>query len=321
MSLLGSVFYDPASAASKSTASLLAMTALDTTNLRVTFTTPPYLGTTVLVRLRGGSLTGATTAPQILLGVLDGSTVKGRMAPITGRSAGGISGTMSTEAVFLVTGLTNNTSYTWDAAYGVEHVVASTNLKYGGADDASANTAFGGFGFEVWSTETLLAGTLYDPSTLATASLASTTAMTALDTTNLRLVFAAPASGNVLVRLRGVYKGGTAFDADMLGVLEGSAVRGRLRSLATFNQTGNSPASTDQVVIQSRFCVTGLTPSASYTWDAALGVESVSSSATLAWGGPNNTSADDAYGGFAYDIWDAGGTVPVHSAFASGMIL
>lgn len=292
MSLLAAAFYDPTTAASKSTASLLAMTAMDTTNLRVTFTTPASLGTAVLVRIRAGTLTGATTVSQILLGVLDGATIKGRMAPILGRSTGATTASAPCDATILVKGLTNNTSYTWDAAYGVEFAVASTNLKYGGPDDTTASNAFGGAAIEVWSAETLLAGTMYDPATVANASLGTASVLTALDTSNLRLTFTAPASGNVMVRIRSVAHGGTSFGSYHLGVLDGSAIRGRLRAVSVMNDVGVGPISTDQVVGHSRFVVTGLTPSSSYTWDAAYGVESTSPSANLSWGGPDNTSQD-----------------------------
>ncbi len=50
MALLASVNYDPATAVSAATSALLAMTALDTTNLRLTFTTPS--NGFVLVRMR-----------------------------------------------------------------------------------------------------------------------------------------------------------------------------------------------------------------------------------------------------------------------------
>ncbi len=38
-----------------------------------------------------------------------------------------------------------------------------------------------------------------------------------------------------------------------------------------------------------------------------MGIEGSAASGNLSWGGPNNTTQDDAYGGFAYEIWDAGG--------------
>jgi hypothetical protein len=148
MACLGAICYDPATAVSKATTAALALTALDTSNLRLTFTAPS--NGRVMVRLRG-ILHGATTFPQILLGVLEGSTVRGRQAPVGGLPGTAVATTMlAVEAVFCVTGLTPGNSYTWDAAYGVETLVASTALKYGGPNDATANNAFGGFVFEIW---------------------------------------------------------------------------------------------------------------------------------------------------------------------------
>jgi len=149
MTLLAGTLYDPASSVSESTTAALAMTALDTTNLRLTFTAPA--SGRVLVRLQG-VLHGATTFPQILLGVLEGATVKGRIAPAGLKQGTDLATTFLTvEGMFLVTGLSAGTSYTWDAAYGVETAVAATGLKYGGPNNATADDAFGGFAFEVWS--------------------------------------------------------------------------------------------------------------------------------------------------------------------------
>lgn len=145
--LLGAAHYDPGSAVVKATDTLLAMTALDTTNLRVTFTVPE--SGRVMVRL-AGVLHGAATLAQILLGVLEGSTVKGRSAPSIGGGNLASTSLVKAESVFPVTGLTPGAQLTWDAAYSVETVVASTGLKYGGPNNATANDAFGGFIFEVW---------------------------------------------------------------------------------------------------------------------------------------------------------------------------
>jgi hypothetical protein len=41
---------------------------------------------------------------------------------------------LQVEALFVVTGLTSGTAYTWDAAYGVETLVAATGIKYGGPE-------------------------------------------------------------------------------------------------------------------------------------------------------------------------------------------
>lgn len=148
--MLAGVAYDPSTAVNKATTALLAMTALDTVNLRLSFNAPST--GRVLVRL-SGTLHGASTYPQVLLGVLSGSTVMARMSP-----AGMLNGTAGTgnyltiEALIPVTGLTPGAAQTWDAAYGVEALVASTGLKYGGPNNSTtANDAFGAFIFEVWS--------------------------------------------------------------------------------------------------------------------------------------------------------------------------
>ena len=147
MACLGGLCYDPATAVTKSTAALLAMTALDTANLRIAFTVPA--SGRVLVRLCG-TLHGATTFPQILLGVLEGATVKGRSSPMLGGGNLAATTLMKAESVFVVSGLTPSANLTWDAAYGVETIVASTGIKYGGPNNATANDAFGGFSFEIW---------------------------------------------------------------------------------------------------------------------------------------------------------------------------
>lgn len=148
MALLNGKLYDPAVAVNKVTTAAIALTALDTVNLRLTFTVPA--SGKVLVRL-AGVLHGATTAPQIVLGVLEGATVKGRCAPMLGGGNMAATTLIVAEAVFLVVGLTPAASLTWDAAYGVETLVASTGLKYGGPNDTTANNNFGGFAFEIWA--------------------------------------------------------------------------------------------------------------------------------------------------------------------------
>jgi hypothetical protein len=147
MALLAGAHYDPAVAVSKVTTAALAMTAIDTVNLRLVFTVPS--SGKVLVRLKG-VLHGAATYPQILLGVLEGATVRGRSAPELGGGNLAATTICHAESVFLVTGLTPAASLTWDAAYGVETLVAATGLKYGGPNNATANDAFGGFVFEIW---------------------------------------------------------------------------------------------------------------------------------------------------------------------------
>jgi hypothetical protein len=142
------VLYDPAVAVTKATTAALVMTAFDTTNLRSTFLAPRSGRAQVRIAC---VLHGAVTFPSILLGVLEGATVRGRVCPI-----GGLPGTalatmpIPREAVFVIGGLTPGQSYTWDAAYGVEVGVAATGIKYGGPNNTVANDAFGAIIFEIW---------------------------------------------------------------------------------------------------------------------------------------------------------------------------
>lgn len=147
MKLLDGKLYDPAAAVNKVTTALLALTALDTVNLRLTVVVPK--SGKILVRL-GGQLHGATTLPAIVLGVLEGSTVRGRRAPMVGGGNLAATGIYSAECEFLITGLVAGNNITLDAAYGVETLVATTGLKYGGPNNATANDNFGGFQFELW---------------------------------------------------------------------------------------------------------------------------------------------------------------------------
>lgn len=147
MAVLGAIAYDPATAVSKATTALLALTAIDTTNLRLTVTVPAH--GRVHARLQG-TLHGAATYPQIMLGVLQGSTVRARVTP-EGKLVGNAAATSfcTVDALIPMTGLTPG-SATFDAAYGVETIVASTGLKYGGPNNAVANDAFGAFIFELY---------------------------------------------------------------------------------------------------------------------------------------------------------------------------
>ncbi len=302
MKLLAGTHYDPAGAVTKATSSLLAMTALDTTNLRLTFTVPS--NGSVLVRMRGATMAGATS-PQLLFGILDhtnSDVVKARAAPISGRGSGTATAQVGLSAAFIVTGLTPGASLTYDAAYGVEVLIASSVLKYGGANDTTANSAGGGFAFEIWDTPGLLGACHYDPGTAATASVASLLAMTALDTTNLRLTFTAPSSGNVYTHIRGVVgQTNTAAAGTQWGVLDGATVRFRQKPVGSFQ--GNV-ASTDFQALDAAGLVTGLTPGTSYTWDAAYSVDVVQTSGVIQYGGPDNATTNDAWGGFAFDIWN-----------------
>lgn len=150
MALLAAKAYNPTTAVSKSTATAIAMTAFDTTNLRVTFNAPA--NGMVLVRI-AGTIHGATTTPGVLLGVMSGATVLSSFAPATmWAGAQAATSLVGAEATWPVVGLTPGAAQTWDAAYSVETVVASSAIKYGGPNTATANDGFGALVFEVWST-------------------------------------------------------------------------------------------------------------------------------------------------------------------------
>jgi hypothetical protein len=297
MALLGSVTYDPGTAATKSTAACAAMAALDTTNARITFTAPA--NGKVLVRIRV-ALKGALTNPQLLLGVLESTTVMGRQAPTAGRQ-GGSANLYTLESSFVVSGLGAG-SHVWDAAYGVEFAVASTTLGWGGPNDTTASNAYGALVFEVWEATNLLGAICYDPAVAATKSTSTASVLAALDTTNLRLTFTAPASGKVLVRLRCMESGATGESSILLGVLESTTVMGRQAPITAVTNAGTR-AATDHVVREALFVVP--VSAGSHTFDAAWGVETIATATAIKYGGPNDTTQDNAYGGFCFEIWSA----------------
>lgn len=151
--LLGAKLYDPAGAVSKSTTANLAMTALDTTNLRIPFTVPDN-GAVRVVMTCTVHLSGiGPTVPLVLLGVLSGGSVAGRKYAAAIRQE--INGSLEfihLRTEFVVPGLTPGASLTWDAAYGVESAGTGSAIKYGGPNNTTTGDAFGAFGYEIWST-------------------------------------------------------------------------------------------------------------------------------------------------------------------------
>lgn len=147
-----------------------------------------------------------------------------------------------------------------------------------------------------------LAAVNYDPTTAGTKACTGALAMTAMDTTNLRLTFTVPSNGRVLVRLAGTITGAATMPSILLGVMESTTVRGRM---APMTGGAGTIAATSFLPIEVAFVVTGLTASASLTWDAAWGVETGVSNANIRYGGPNSTTAADAFGAFSFSIWDA----------------
>lgn len=146
----------------------------------------------------------------------------------------------------------------------------------------------------------LLGAILYDPSSAATKACTANIAMTALDTTNLRLVVTVPAHGYIRVKMSCAIEGATTYPQILLGVMEGSTVRGRIAPQMVINGTA---LATTRAVAVAEFTIAGLTPGA-MTLDAAYGVEFLVAASNIRYGGPNNTTASDAWGGFSYEIWD-----------------
>lgn len=147
MQLLGAKLYDPNPAVSLGTAAS-AMAVFDTTNARISFTAPPSGYVRVVISC---TIHGATTFSQILLGVLEGATVKGKVTPQVTLNGTALATTMMrARADFIVPGLTPGASLTWDAAWGIETFVASSLIKYGGPANATANNDFGALQFEIW---------------------------------------------------------------------------------------------------------------------------------------------------------------------------
>lgn len=124
------------------------MAAFDTTNARIAFVVPPSGCVRVVIQC---TLHGAATYSQIMLGCLEGSTLRGRVTPIGSLNGTALATTMMTQNVdYVVSGLTPGASVNWDAAWGIETFVASSLIKYGGPNDTTANNAFGALVFQLW---------------------------------------------------------------------------------------------------------------------------------------------------------------------------
>lgn len=305
MGLLSGVRYDPSTAANVSTASLSAMAVLDATNLTLPSFNAPANGF-VIVRITV-TCTGATTLPQVLLGVMQhsGGAVIARKVPQVGGSAAIATIHAQKTAIFPVTGLTPAAAQTWDAGFAVQQAVASTTLNWGGPNDTTTNNAWGAACVEAWDTQKLLGCVWYDPAAAASKVGTSLLAMTALDTTNLRCTFTAPASGKILVRCHGgAVTGSTTTGSWHIGILEGATVVGRVSPLMVKDQT-NTLASTDNMSLDGSFIVTGVS-GGSHSYDLAVGVDVVAgASGAFKWGGPNNASGGNAWGGVGIEVWDA----------------
>lgn len=146
----------------------------------------------------------------------------------------------------------------------------------------------------------LLGSALYDPATAVNKVTTAALAMTAIDTTNLRLTVTVPSHGKLRVRLMACLHGAATYPSILLGVMEGATVRGRI---APVQSLGNTAVATALVNVEADFVISGLTPGA-IVLDAAYAVETLVVATGLKYGGPNNATANDAFGGFVFEIWD-----------------
>lgn len=141
----------------------------------------------------------------------------------------------------------------------------------------------------------------YDPAVAVTKGAAASV-LAAFDTTNARITFTVPTSGRVLVRIACVVHGATTMSSYLLGVLNGASVVGRA---APIGGLLNTAVATALLKLEATFVATGLTPGASLTWDAAWGCETFVASSLIKYGGPNDTTANNAFGGLVFEVWEA----------------
>jgi hypothetical protein len=78
-------------------------------------------------------------------------------------------------------------------------------------------------------------------------------------------------------------------------------VRGRLSPAGSVN--GTVASATLVMAVESLFVVSGLSPSASLTWDAAYSVEVIATNSAIKYGGPNDTTTNNAFGAFCFEVW------------------
>lgn len=298
MALLASCQYDPGAAVTKATITTPAVqVAMDTTNLRNTFTVPP--NGRVLMRQRV-PFHGSATFPGVLLSALEGSTVRGRAAPMGNLSATALATTkVALENLIVVPGLTAGSSLTWDMAWGFETVSGAGGLKYGGPDNTTTDDAFGAAVFEIYDAPNCLGAVAYDPAAAVSKATSSLIAMTAFDTTNARISFVAQTT-RVLWRIRCNLSGATTFPQVLLGVMDGATVKGRATPVAGIPATA---LATTNVALEASGVITGLTRGTTFNYDAAYSVDIVLAATNIHYGGPNDTTANNAWGALQFEIW------------------
>jgi len=308
MAALGTpIAYAPTTAVTINTTAATALAAVDTTNVRLSNVIAPRNGC-IWWEARG-CIHGATSAPQILIGVLEGASVVARSAPFPNNMGASATNRYAWQAQGYITGLTPWSSHTYDLAIGTETAVASTGVKYGGPNNTTSNDAFGAICFSMWETDNLLslaaggvAAKAYDPASVGSASSATLQVMTASDTTNLRFTnVILPPSGKAYCDIRVVAEGASTFPSILLGLLEGATVIGPASCLGGKYDMG-ALAATTICTWEVKIPISG-TPGTQHTYDLAMGVESAQASSVIAWGGPNDTTASNAWGGANIGFW------------------
>ncbi len=139
----------------------------------------------------------------------------------------------------------------------------------------------------------LLASAYYNPSGGTVTKTASAT-LTAMDTTNLRATFTAPASGNVIVK-GFVGRLNPNNCNPHLGVLDGSTTIGTCIQAAA--NASLKPA-------ECVFKVTGLTPGNTYSYDLAIATTNQTTAATFQYGFTTSNLADGT-GPAIIEVWSA----------------
>lgn len=148
MSLLGAVYYNPTTRVGVQPLAVTGLTAIDTSNLRISFTAPAT--GRVMVRMQAAIVRADTGyAPNQFVGVLRGSTNLGVTLPFVSgdQFLSGSTLLRTWTAAMPVTGLTAGSAQTWDAAIQCTVANGSGGIFYGGGNTASQ---VGGFAFEIY---------------------------------------------------------------------------------------------------------------------------------------------------------------------------
>lgn len=151
----------------------------------------------------------------------------------------------------------------------------------------------------------LLVGKAHDPAAVVSRSCAALIPLTVIDPA-LRGVFTVPPSGRVLVRMTGVLHGAATFPQFLLGLLDNATpTPNRVGPRVSPFGAPRGTALATTVPFEASWPIDGLTPGQEVTWDPAYSVELAVNATALKMGGPNNNVANDAFGAFTFEVWEA----------------